>query len=280
MTHKTCSKCKVSKPTDGFNKNKNSKDGLHSLCRQCHNNGVREFRALNRDHVISQAKLYDKKRSGNQERKDCKKRYRERYKEEIKLRSKKYHLENYDIKLREKSRLYYLSNKHEISKKSRARYLKNRDRYLAANRQRELLKTNTIPGYKEEKQKKRKQYRQKNKEKLKSYSIERRKRDPIYKMTLYIRTRTSTVFRRYHLKKDLKTEDLLGISYNDLFVYIEGKFKTGMNWHNYGKNGWVIDHIIPLSSAKSKEDLIKLSHYLNLQPLWYYENAQKGSKIL
>ncbi len=46
-----------------------------------------------------------------------------------------------------------------------------------------------------------------------------------------------------------------------------------MNWDNYGfynttyNYGWDIDHIIPLSSAKSEEDVIKLCHYTNLQPL-------------
>jgi hypothetical protein len=30
---------------------------------------------------------------------------------------------------------------------------------------------------------------------------------------------------------------------------------------------WDLDHIIPISSAKTKEDLIKLNHYTNLQPL-------------
>ena len=42
-----------------------------------------------------------------------------------------------------------------------------------------------------------------------------------------------------------------------------------MNWENYDKypNGWDVDHIIPLSSAKTEEDLIRLLHYTNLQPL-------------
>jgi hypothetical protein len=51
-----------------------------------------------------------------------------------------------------------------------------------------------------------------------------------------------------------------------------------MNWENRGlfngklKYGWDIDHIIPLASAKNEEDLIKLSHYTNLQPLCGYTN--------
>lgn len=54
-----------------------------------------------------------------------------------------------------------------------------------------------------------------------------------------------------------------------------------MTWDNKGnpKDGiyelnktWDVDHIIPLSSAKSVEDIIKLNHYTNLQPLCSYVN--------
>ena len=33
-----------------------------------------------------------------------------------------------------------------------------------------------------------------------------------------------------------------------------------------------IDHIIPISTAKTEEEIIKLNHYSNLQPLCSYTN--------
>lgn len=51
-----------------------------------------------------------------------------------------------------------------------------------------------------------------------------------------------------------------------------------MSWENHGE--WHIDHIIPLSSAKNEEEIYKLNHYTNLQPLWKEENLSKGDKIL
>jgi hypothetical protein len=51
-----------------------------------------------------------------------------------------------------------------------------------------------------------------------------------------------------------------------------------MSWDNYGYYGWHIDHIIPLSSAKTKEEIYKLCHFKNLQPLWWTDNLSKGKK--
>ena len=59
-----------------------------------------------------------------------------------------------------------------------------------------------------------------------------------------------------------------------------------MNWDNYGQyklgeiRTWNIDHIIPLASAKTEEDIIKLNHHTNLRPLCSKENLDKRDKII
>jgi hypothetical protein len=54
-----------------------------------------------------------------------------------------------------------------------------------------------------------------------------------------------------------------------------------MSWKNYGKYGWHIDHKIPLFAGKNnKEELLKLFHYTNLQPLWHDDNYKKWKRIL
>ena len=60
--------------------------------------------------------------------------------------------------------------------------------------------------------------------------------------------------------------------------HLENQFKEGMTWHN--RSEWHIDHIVPLSSANNEEELYKLCHYTNLQPLWAEENLKKSNKIL
>jgi len=51
-----------------------------------------------------------------------------------------------------------------------------------------------------------------------------------------------------------------------------------MSWENYGD--WHIDHIIPISSAKNNDEVYKLNHYTNFQPLWALDNMKKSNKII
>lgn len=73
--------------------------------------------------------------------------------------------------------------------------------------------------------------------------------------------------------KESKTSEILGCSFEEFKLYLESKFEPWMTWENYGlynsktNYGWDIDHIIPISSSKTKEDIIKLNHYTNLQPM-------------
>jgi len=59
---------------------------------------------------------------------------------------------------------------------------------------------------------------------------------------------------------------------------MEGLFKPGMTWENYGE--WQVDHKIPCVNfdlAKESEQY-RCFHYSNLQPLWAEDNLRKGWK--
>ena len=73
----------------------------------------------------------------------------------------------------------------------------------------------------------------------------------------------------------------LGCSFKEYKSYLEEKFKPGMTWNNMGKNGWEIDHIVPLArfDLSKINNQMKAFHYTNTQPLWSIENKVKG-KVL
>jgi len=128
-------------------------------------------------------------------------------------------------------------------------------------------------------EKSREKYRIKSKKYRKQAAArirKRRKEDSLFCMILRCRSRIARTIDRK--KNPKRTKDMLGCSWEDLFKHIENKFQRGMSWENRGE--WHIDHIIPLSSAKNQEEIEKLCHYTNLQPLWASENLQKGKKTI
>ena len=78
--------------------------------------------------------------------------------------------------------------------------------------------------------------------------------------------------------KRSKTFDILGVDFDTFKKHIERQFTKGMTWNNHGE--WHYDHIIPISSAKTEEEVIKLNHYTNFQPLWAEDNLRKSNKIV
>jgi hypothetical protein len=130
-----------------------------------------------------------------------------------------------------------------------------------------------------------KEYYDNNKDKFVKYInkyIKRKKlEDPFFKLKANIRTRISQSISGY--SKSQSTLDILGVKdFNELKQYIESKFSEGMNWDNYGwgENKWVIDHILPIDSAKNEQEIYKINHHTNLQPMWWRENMVKGAKLI
>ena len=113
------------------------------------------------------------------------------------------------------------------------------------------------------------------------YVSKRRKIDKLFNLKLILRNQLGRVLnKKQKAKNNIKVLDLLGCSIKYLKEHLEKKFKPGMSWDNYGNLGWHIDHIKPLSLAKSAEDIVKgkFFHYTNLQPLWAEENIKKSNK--
>jgi hypothetical protein len=107
----------------------------------------------------------------------------------------------------------------------------------------------------------------------KSYFTEykrKQKKDPIKGPLLKLHESVSVGIRNSLKKigysKSKPSLKILGLKNWDLFrEHIEKQWEDGMNWENYGnkKGCWNIDHIIPVDSVSSIEDLIKINHYTN-----------------
>ena len=119
-------------------------------------------------------------------------------------------------------------------------------------------------------------YRENNREKRNLYNRNRRLTDPVFKLKYLLNSRILIFMKSHNITKKNKTFEIVGCSPKELKEHLEHQFKDGMSWDNQGK--WHIDHVIPLSSGKTDDEIIKLCHYSNLQPLWAIDNMKKGSK--
>lgn len=93
----------------------------------------------------------------------------------------------------------------------------------------------------------------------------------------------------------------IGCTPEELVMHIEAKFVDGMSWDNYGPGyaldekgqpkydekgntipikQWHLDHIRPIKNfdVTKVDELKKINHYCNLQPLWSTDNLKKSGK--
>jgi hypothetical protein len=154
---------------------------------------------------------------------------------------------------------YYKKNRESIAIKQKAYYESNRGDLLL--KMKEYSKT----------------YRDDPviKKRIAKSCYKRRLNNPIEKMKNILRTRIYYFLKSKKVNKSKKTEALLGCSYDKVKEHLEALFSKGMDWNNHGK--WHIDHIIPLDSANNEEEINKLFHYTNLQPLWALDNYKKSN---
>jgi hypothetical protein len=211
---------------------------------------IKTYLEINKEQFQEKSKKY---RENNKE-KICKynKEYREDNKEKIKN-----HLKINEDKIKEREKKYRENNKEKICKYNKE-YKQN------------TLNKNKIKLYM-------KTYRKINHDKIleqqKQYIRERKKIDVLFRLSTRVRALICNSFTRNGHKKNSQTQDILGCTFDQLKQHLESKFELWMNWDNRGlynstyNYGWDIDHKTPLATAKTEEDIIRLNHYTNLQPL-------------
>lgn len=121
-----------------------------------------------------------------------------------------------------------------------------------------------------------KKWREKN---LKNYRKKRKECDFLFGLIHRVRSRIRSFMLQKNITKNNTTFDIVGCAPHQLKEHLESKFTEGMEWKKMGREIH-IDHIIPLSSAKNEEEIYKLCHYTNLQPLWATDNRKKSNKLV
>ena len=194
------------------------------------------------------------------------KKYNKQYYLDNKEKSKQYYLDN-----KENSKQYYLDNKEERKKYNKQYRIDNKEYdkqyYLDNKDKKNQYHLDNLEKIKE----KNKQWYLKNKEKINENKKNRRKTDPLFRLTLNIRSSIRLALTNKSYTKKSKTHQILGCEYDFFASYLD------LSKYNEDSH---IDHVVPVSLANTEEEIILLNHYSNFQLLSSKENIIKGNRYI
>lgn len=262
---KTCSKCGEEKPFSSFSKGKDE-NGLHIWCKDCCRAWAAEYYRKNKEKILeahhryhlenyesvkSSQRDYYYNRGGREKAKE----YRKTHREQQRKREQEW---------RDRNREHYRKRQNEYYHKNKDKAKKWNDKYKNKNRMEIRAKG--------------REYAKNNRDRINIHRLERLHNDPIFKMKEQTRNMVRYALRSEGHRKNSHTADILGC---DLDFFCEYLMKT---WEkNYGEpwsgEPYHIDHIVPLATAKTEEDVLRLCHYTNLQMLTPHDNLTKSDSI-
>ena len=274
MEMKICSRCKVSKPREAFNKDKRSKNGLQYNCRDCQKAIHLENKEYNNKRTLLN---YYKNREGRKFTllegfKICPKcdeilPFKDFNKSSGRTDGRK-------VYCRDCQKMEYRDNREHYIKKQKQWYSKNKDKAYEMNK---AYRERNIDWYRSYN----KQYYEENAERMKENSkkslYRRIENDVGFKILQRLRKRMYDAVKGN--VKSARTIELIGCSTDKLRQHLEKQFTGGMSWENYGE--WHVDHIIPCANFDftKESDQRECFHYTNLQPLWAIDNIRKSNKM-
>lgn len=174
-------------------------------------------------------------------------------------------------------RKVYTKNYYRENKKS---ILKNTSEYAKNNREvnREATKKYRKENKEEVNQRTRERWYENheyNKKRIREWQKDKLKTDPLFKLKTGLRSYIKGSLRNNGYSKKSKTYEVLGETYEKVLQHLNDNPYGFV----YGVTGIDLDHIMPLSTAKSEEEILKLNHYKNLQllPSVYNQNIKRGN---
>ncbi len=279
MDTKICKKCNVEKSLAEFARHiVNGKVYFTGKCKECINEEKRE-RYKNNEEIREKARE-NAKRYGKLHREEIKEKrrdyligYRKKY-----YQDNKEYFQNYkkSERYKEQQRQYRAENE-EYIKEQRKKYKKENHDIILEKRKKWDKK------YRDNHKEERKQWIQDNVELIRKerrdYHHKRAGEDALYRFEKQIRGLIISSFRRKSLKKSSHTYDIVGLEFDELYDYLLKTFKDNYGYDWDGIEEVHIDHIIPLSTADTEEDIIRLCYYTNLQLLKAKDNLNKKDKL-
>ncbi len=264
---KVCKKCNIEKEFDEFGNSKRNKYGLKVVCKTCTKEASKQYRIENKDKIREYKKEYIK---NNQDKIVL---YKEKNSESIKDYYRKYRINNND-KIKANKKEYYKNNCDKI-----------KDYQNRISVKLSIYRKIYGPNYYEENKEKLKEanklYRKNNKDKItiinRNYKKHRKNYDPLFKLRENISTLIYNSLKNKGFTKKSRTHEILGCTFNDFMIHLNSN-KYDFKYGNYNID---IDHIIPVSSATTEEELIKLNHFSNLQllPSDYNRNVKSNKQF-
>ena len=313
---KLCRKCNIEKSVTDFSKNRGKKDGLQTQCKKCH----KQYEEDNEERLkltrkkyykehIEQSRAYRKEHYNKEDTKQYNQQYYEANQENLRAYSRQYYN---DEKNKEAilaySKKYQEKHRTENVKRCRKYYQKNRKQLLASAKLHQKLPDVKAARAKYQKQyyidnkltlqENGKEWRKNNKESIKKKKHlynrlpETKARankkhkvkwaaDPMFRLKYGIGNQMSVSLKG--VKAGRQWENLVGYTLTQLVKHLEKQFIKGMVWENYGKGGWVIDHIIPRKvfnfTKPEHVDFQKCWALKNLQPMWEHDNQVKNCRL-
>jgi hypothetical protein len=271
---KVCTKCKVEKDAASFGKSKGGKFGIKSVCKICACVDRTIYREKNKDKIAASSAAYY---AENKDRIAASRTiYLTENKDKIVASRKIYYTEN-----RDKFAIYRTENKEKIAAYQAIYYTGNKDKIAAFNAIYRVENKDKLTIYRAENKDKLAIYWVENKDKIAAsqaiYRKNRLKTDDLFAVKRRIRCLVANSLKNKGYTKKSSVNEILGCSYEEFKTHIESQFLNGMSWEN--RNEWHIDHFIPLASAKTESEILKLNHYTNLRPMWAIDNIRKGAKM-